>query len=115
MLRSLWLVAACRLRRRAERGGGSDTPEPDAGAEGAIFVVEGELVLTLAGDRNVMAAGGFAYIPPATEFSIRNEGSAAVRFHWIRKAYEPVAFHRCHAIVAFSSDWASPEKNLDEM
>ena len=30
-------------------GGGSDRPEPDAGAEGVLFVTEGELALTLAG------------------------------------------------------------------
>ena len=30
-------------------GGGSDRPEPDAGAEGALFVVEGEVAVTLSG------------------------------------------------------------------
>jgi (S)-ureidoglycine aminohydrolase len=30
-------------------GGGSERPEPDVGAEGALFVVEGELTVTLAG------------------------------------------------------------------
>ena len=30
-------------------GGGSDRPEPDAAAEGVLFVTEGELALTLAG------------------------------------------------------------------
>ena len=31
-------------------GGGSDRPEPDATAEGVLFVTEGELALTLAGE-----------------------------------------------------------------
>ena len=30
-------------------GGGSNRPEPDGGAEGVLFVVEGEVTVTLAG------------------------------------------------------------------
>jgi (S)-ureidoglycine aminohydrolase len=70
-------------------GGGSDRPEPDAGAEGVLFVVEGELALTLAGTRHTLVPGGYAYIPPATAWTLRNAGAAPARFHWIRKAYEP--------------------------
>jgi (S)-ureidoglycine aminohydrolase len=69
-------------------GGGSDRPEPDSGAEGVLFIVEGELTLTLAGNEHVMRPGGFAFIPPASRWSVRNKGGAPVRFHWIRKAYE---------------------------
>jgi (S)-ureidoglycine aminohydrolase len=71
-------------------GGGSDRPEPDPGAEGVFFVVEGELTVTLAGKTHVLQPGGYAYIPPASAFSVRNESTGAARFHWIRKAYEPV-------------------------
>ncbi|HUS55314.1 MAG TPA: cupin domain-containing protein, partial [Thermohalobaculum sp.] len=71
-------------------GGGSDKPEPDTGAEGVFFVVEGNLTLTLAGKAYRMRPGGYAYIPPASSFSIRNNSTEAVRFHWIRKAYEAV-------------------------
>ena len=71
-------------------GGGSDKPEPDAGAEGVFFVVEGELTITLAGKTHVMRPGGYAYIPPASTCSVKNESGEAVRFHWIRKAYELV-------------------------
>ena len=71
-------------------GGGSDKPEPDAGAEGVLFVVEGELTVTLAGTTHLMRPGGYAYIPPASAWSVKNEGREAVRFHWIRKAYEAV-------------------------
>jgi (S)-ureidoglycine aminohydrolase len=70
-------------------GGGSDRPEPDSGAEGVLFVVEGEIALTLAGTRHTLAPGGYAYIPPATAWTLRNTGAAPARFHWIRKAYEP--------------------------
>ena len=71
-------------------GGGSDKPEPDAGAEGVLFVVEGELTVTLADTTHLMRPGGYAYIPPASAWSVKNEGREAVRFHWIRKAYEAV-------------------------
>ena len=39
-------------------GGGSDRPEPDAGAEAALFVTEGDVDLTLGGQRHRLSAGG---------------------------------------------------------
>lgn len=71
-------------------GGGSDRPELDEGAEGAIFVVEGELTITLDGKAHKMQPGGFAFIPPASNWTVRNGSEAIVRFHWVRKAYEYV-------------------------
>ncbi len=71
-------------------GGGSDRPESDPGAEGVLFVVEGELSLTLAGQNHRMTPGGYAFIPPGSDWQVRNESSSEVRFHWIRKAYEAV-------------------------
>ncbi|MGI9489725.1 MAG: bifunctional allantoicase/(S)-ureidoglycine aminohydrolase [Geminicoccaceae bacterium] len=71
-------------------GGGSERPEPDAGAEGALFVLEGKLDLTLDGIEHAMEPGGFAYIPPGSEWSLKNQGPDPIRFHWIRKAYEAV-------------------------
>jgi (S)-ureidoglycine aminohydrolase len=70
--------------------GGSDEPEPDPQAQSALFVVEGEIELTLGGAKHRMGPGGFAYAPPASEWSLRNPGTAAARFHWIRKRYAPV-------------------------
>jgi (S)-ureidoglycine aminohydrolase len=69
-------------------GGGSDRPEPDAGAEGVLFVTEGTLALTLAGASHRLEAGGYAYIPPGSEWWLRATGTAPARFHWVRKAYE---------------------------
>jgi (S)-ureidoglycine aminohydrolase len=71
-------------------GGGSDKPEPDPLAEGAIFVVDGEVELTVDNRRHVMRPGGFAYLPPASAWSLRNTRPDAARFHWIRKRYERV-------------------------
>lgn len=71
-------------------GGGSEQPESDAGAEAVLFVVEGELTVTLDGDRHVMQEGGYAFIPPSSDWTVRNAGESTTRFHWIRKAYQPV-------------------------
>ena len=69
-------------------GGGSSHPEPEAGVEGVIFVTAGELTLTLAGSRHVLSAGGYAFLAPGEEWSLRNDGSEPVGFQWVRKAYE---------------------------
>jgi (S)-ureidoglycine aminohydrolase len=71
-------------------GGGSDRPEPDAGAEGVLFVMEGEIVVTLAGAEHRMQAGGWAFLPPGSGWTLRAAGSAPARFHWVRKIYEKV-------------------------
>lgn len=71
-------------------GGGSDRPETDPGAEGVLFVVEGTAEITISGDRHALRPGSYVYLPPDTEWSFRNDGDTAVRFHWLRKAYEAV-------------------------
>ncbi len=70
--------------------GGSDEPEPDADAEGVIFVVGGALSLTIEGTRHDLVAGGYAFIAPGADWTIRNVSSARATFHWVRKAYEKV-------------------------
>ena len=71
-------------------GGGSDRPDSDSGAESVLFVVEGEVTVELDGETHVLGPGGFAYLPPASTWRLRNQSGAAARFHWIRKAYERV-------------------------
>lgn len=72
-------------------GGGSDEPENDPAAEAALFVVEGAGTLGI-GDAPAarLAPGIFAYIPAGTAWRLENAGEAPLRFHWIRKAYEPI-------------------------
>ncbi|WP_024588587.1 bifunctional allantoicase/(S)-ureidoglycine aminohydrolase [Aliihoeflea sp. 2WW] len=69
-------------------GGGSDQPEPEADAEGVFFVVEGEITVTLDGAAHTLTPGGYAYLPPASGWTVRNEGKDVARFHWVRKAYD---------------------------
>lgn len=70
--------------------GGSNKPELDPQAEGVLFVVEGEFTLTLNGIQHVMRPGGYAFIPPRSDWSLRNNSNEAVRFHWLRKSYQAV-------------------------
>lgn len=69
-------------------GGGSSAPEPDAQAQGVLFVTEGTLSLTVDGTTHIMEPGGFAYLPPESGWTLTNPGSTAAHFHWVRKAYE---------------------------
>jgi len=73
-----------------ESGGGSSKPEPDSNAQAVLFVVEGELSLNISGKMHVMKPGGYAYIPPGSNWSVTNTETEPVRFHWIRKNYEAV-------------------------
>ena len=73
-----------------EPGGGSERPEPDIGAEGVLFVMEGELIVTLSGEGHRMLPGGYAWLPPGAEWTATNAGEKPVRFHWVRKRFEHV-------------------------
>lgn len=71
-------------------GGGSDKPELDEAAEGVLFVVEGEMDITIEGVAHHLEEGGYAFLPPKCNWTIRNNESKPARFHWIRKAYQYV-------------------------
>ena len=71
-------------------GGGSSKPETDTGVEAVIFVVEGGLQLTIEGAAHQLEEGGYAFLPPGCDWSIKNTTEAEARFHWIRKAYQAV-------------------------
>lgn len=88
-------------------GGGSDRPETDLAAEAVLFVVDGAVTLTLDGATHVMEAGGYAYIPPGSDWTLHNRAGPVARFHWIRKAYEPVeGLYRPDAFVTSDRDVA---------
>jgi len=71
-------------------GGGSDKPEADPEAEGVLFVVEGQITLTVDGRTNQLRPGGYAYLSPGVDWSLVNQGATPARFHWVRKRYARV-------------------------
>ncbi len=71
-------------------GGGSDRPESDASAQAVLFVVEGSGSLTIDGQDHALGPGSYAYLPPGCDWAVWNNTKAALKFHWIRKAYEAV-------------------------
>ncbi|RKF05517.1 (S)-ureidoglycine aminohydrolase [Oceaniradius stylonematis] len=86
-------------------GGGSDRPETDPGAEGVIFVVEGEGAITIEDATHDLRPGSYVYIPPAAKWTLRNQSDALFKFHWIRKAYEAVdGLPLPEAIIAHEAD-----------
>jgi (S)-ureidoglycine aminohydrolase len=70
-------------------GGGSDAPDPDSGAEHWLFFTDGLATVTIDGTGYEMEAGSYAYIPPATRWTLLAEGGTPARFHWLRKLYLP--------------------------
>ncbi len=70
-------------------GGGSDAPEHEPGAQGAIFVSHGTVRITIAGHSHDLTPGGFAWMPPDCEWSLRATGDTPARLHWIRKIWVP--------------------------
>ena len=71
-------------------GGGSDLPEDNPEAEGVLFVVEGQMMLTIGDEEHKLESGGYAFLPPGARWTLRNPASDPLRFHWIRKAYQKV-------------------------
>jgi (S)-ureidoglycine aminohydrolase len=71
-------------------GGGSERPELESGAEGVLFVVEGDITVTLDGAAHTLAAGGYAFLPAGAAWTLWNRGKINARFHWVRKLYEAV-------------------------
>jgi (S)-ureidoglycine aminohydrolase len=70
-------------------GGGSTTPDAEDGAEHVLFVTGGEVTLRFGGASHDLEAGGYAYLPAGTPWTLHAEGAEPARFHWIRKLYEP--------------------------
>jgi (S)-ureidoglycine aminohydrolase len=94
----LWLIARpmsgfaetfSQYVMEVQPGGGSDAPDPEAGAEHWLFFTGGLATLTIDGTGYEMDAGAYAYLPPGTRWTLLAEGSQPARFHWLRKIYEP--------------------------
>ena len=95
--------------------GGSTQPEPNKQAQGVIFVVDGSITLTINGTEHQLNSGGYAYLPPASNWQINNATNNNATFHWIRKQYQAVAgIDTPDAFVTNEKDVApSPMSNTD--
>lgn len=69
-------------------GGGSSHPEPDPQAQAVVFLLAGQIDLTIAGLRHQLKPGGYAYIAPTDDWSIHNQSDTPATFVWVRKLYE---------------------------
>jgi (S)-ureidoglycine aminohydrolase len=83
-------------------------PEPDDDAEGALFVVGGELTLKLAEREFELRPGSFAYLPPRGAWSIRNRSAAPAQVHWIRKLYQRVPGLAAPEAIVINEDALEP-------
>lgn len=70
--------------------GGSERPESDPTAQSALFVLEGNLELTVENTQYQLVPGSFVYIPAGTQWQIKNSQNEPARFNWIRKIWQPV-------------------------
>jgi mannose-6-phosphate isomerase-like protein (cupin superfamily) len=63
-------------------GPGQSGPGPHVHREHSdcFYVLEGELVFEVGGERAVVSAGGFVLVPPEVVHTFRNEGPASARF-----------------------------------
>lgn len=90
-----------------DEGGGCEQPEFEEGVESFLFVLDGEVSLRTSGETNRLSRGGFAFIPPDTEWSIHNGAAGqTAKFLWIRKAFEPFGEMRPKLIVNHEQDVA---------
>ncbi len=70
--------------------GGSTRPDTDSTAQSVLFVVSGEIKVTLSGETHVLGEGGYAYLPAGAKWTLANAKPDAATFHWIRKRYQAV-------------------------
>src|SRR5699024_9922319 len=68
-------------------GGGSDTPEPEQGAEAVLFVLNGNPTLSLDDKQYELRAGSYVFIGPKSRWAVHNNGTQAANIQWIRKRY----------------------------
>lgn len=79
--------------------GGSASPEHQAEVQGFIYVLEGEVSLTLDGRKETLGSGRFAFVPAGTRWEVFNKQDREARFLWLRKRFEPIGDMRPAAII----------------
>lgn len=75
---------------RVAPGGGSNQPEAMPEAEAILFVTAGDGRLSIGADEHMLRPGSYAFLPPGCEWRLRAGADEPLRFHWVRKRYQPV-------------------------
>lgn len=70
--------------------GGSNKPDTDPAAQTVIFVLEGNLTLSVNQQHHQLEPGSYAYISPDDEWELWNQSKKSATFQWIRKTYVTV-------------------------
>ncbi|PTM43603.1 (S)-ureidoglycine aminohydrolase [Bosea sp. 124] len=72
-------------------GGGTRAPFAEDGIQHFYYGLSGEAAFAMGGTSAAFGEGSFAYVPPGTAFSLRNDGAEPVRILALRKRYAPAA------------------------
>jgi len=89
-------------------GGGSDKPETDDNVQAVLFVTEGQLQLTLDGEKHQLVSGSFVFIPAGSVWALHNTGEQQAGFHWVRKAWQQVDGIEPPPVIISSDDSVEP-------
>lgn len=87
-------------------GGGSDSPEPEAAAQGVLFVTGGTPTLTIKGTTHQLREGSYAYIPAGSAWTLRNHAGTHARFHWVRKIWDAAGMDKPDPLILNEQDIA---------
>lgn len=79
--------------------GGCARPEPQAEVEGFLYVLQGEVSLSLEGREPRLGPGRFAFIPAGTAWQVFNRQAKEARFIWLRKRFEPLGDAKAASII----------------
>jgi (S)-ureidoglycine aminohydrolase len=71
-------------------GGGSVSPDSDPTVQSVLFVVDGQITLTIGTEKHILGTGGYAYLPAGQRWSLQNDADRNATFHWVRKCYQAV-------------------------
>ncbi len=61
----------------------------DEDFEHFLYLLDGQLELTLAGRRHALTGGGYTWLPPHLPFELHNRGETTARAVWIRRRFVP--------------------------
>lgn len=86
-----------------QSGGHSPNPVKDP-FEHFVFVLEGNLVVTIDGKENKLEKGGFVFLPEDVSFSFKNTGDKPNRLFWTKKRFQPAGDLKPGMIIGNEKD-----------